>query len=164
MSLLLAERNDKCTRLIASPILYVDLQYTQAQHIGGCALPLHFPLDLAIHCLPHLHNITPQFSRKKRWQPLMESDGLGYISTQEHVVPHIGATARFFGFNSTGDEEAFASRKLSSPEYKYVASPIDGDTFIATHGAQAHVFDHKIITSTKDDLRPRALYMMLQEK
>lgn len=48
----------------------------------------------------------------------MESDGLGYISVQEHVTPHIGFTARFFGFNSTQDEEAYASRQLDPPRYK----------------------------------------------
>lgn len=64
--------------------------------------------------------ITPQFSHKENWQPLTESNGLGYIFTQEHVVPHIGATARFYGFNTTADEEAFASRQLSPPNYKYV--------------------------------------------
>ena len=47
----------------------------------------------------------------------MESDGLGYLSTQEHVTPHIGVTARFFGFNSDDDEHDFASRKLDEPEY-----------------------------------------------
>lgn len=59
----------------------------------------------------------------------MESDGLGYISPQEHVVPHIGATARFFGFNSTADEEAFASRKVSSPKYKHVEYEQAPDTW-----------------------------------
>lgn len=62
--------------------------------------------------------VLHQFSHKRRWQPLMESDGLGYISFQEHVTPHIGMTARFFGFNSTEDEEAYASRHLDPPRYK----------------------------------------------
>ena len=48
----------------------------------------------------------------------MESDGLGYITTQEHVTPHIGMTARLFGFDSIRDEEAFASRKLDPPDYR----------------------------------------------
>lgn len=59
-----------------------------------------------------------QFAKKKRWQPLLETDGLGYISTQEHVTPHVGVTARFFGFNSTADEEAFASREIEDPHYE----------------------------------------------
>lgn len=61
---------------------------------------------------------SSQFTSKKRWQPLLESDALGYISTQEHVVPHIGATARLFGFNSPEDEEEFASRELSKLSYR----------------------------------------------
>ena len=48
----------------------------------------------------------------------MESNGLGFLSTQEHVTPHIGVTARFFGFNSKSDEDDFASRKLDQPEYR----------------------------------------------
>jgi len=28
------------------------------------------------------------------WQPLLEDDGAGYFSRQEHVVPHIGLTAK----------------------------------------------------------------------
>ena len=58
-----------------------------------------------------------QLTNNRRWQPLTESNGLGYLYTQEHVTPHIGITARFFGFNSADDEEAFASRELAEPEY-----------------------------------------------
>lgn len=61
---------------------------------------------------------TNQFSNKKRWQPLLESDGLGYISTQEHVTPHIGMTGRFFGFKTADEEASFASRKLDKPSYR----------------------------------------------
>ena len=58
-----------------------------------------------------------QFRKKKKWQPLMESDGLGYISTQEHVTPHIGSTGRYFGFSSEDDEKEYSSRSLSKPDY-----------------------------------------------
>ncbi|CAN0533141.1 unnamed protein product, partial [Scytosiphon promiscuus] len=58
-----------------------------------------------------------QLANPRRWQPLIESNGLGYLTTQEHVTPHIGVTARFFGFNSKQDEKAFASRELARPEY-----------------------------------------------
>ena len=47
----------------------------------------------------------------------MESDGLGYISTQEHVTPHIGSTGRYFGFSSEDEEKAYYSRMLSKPDY-----------------------------------------------
>lgn len=50
----------------------------------------------------------------------MESNDLGYIAIQEHVTPHIGVLARLFGFRSEEDEEAFTSRKLSSPKYRRV--------------------------------------------
>eukprot|EP00903_Cladosiphon_okamuranus_P005324 g5322.t1 len=63
-------------------------------------------------------NTPYRFKRTKKWQPLLESDGLGYISTQEHVTPHIGVTARFLGFHSAGDEEAWGSRKLDKPSYR----------------------------------------------
>ncbi|CAM9200218.1 unnamed protein product, partial [Laminaria digitata] len=63
-------------------------------------------------------NSPYKLTKRRRWQPLIESNGLGYLTTQEHVTPHIGVTARFFGFNSEGDEEAFASRQLSQPEYR----------------------------------------------
>eukprot|EP00752_Nemacystus_decipiens_P004023 g3684.t2 len=67
---------------------------------------------------PYTPRNTPyELVEKKKWQPLLESDGLGYISTQEHVTPHIGSTGRYFGFSSKEDEEAFASRKLKKPDY-----------------------------------------------
>ena len=68
-----------------------------------------------------LHDVHPpflQFKHTKKWQPLMESDGYGYITTQEHVTPHIGVTGRFFGFKTAEDEEAWGSRQLSGPPYR----------------------------------------------
>lgn len=59
-----------------------------------------------------------QFKKKKNWQPLMESDGRGHITTQEHVTPHIGATGRMYGFDSPEDEEHFSSREARRPTYK----------------------------------------------
>ncbi|CAM9971686.1 unnamed protein product [Ascophyllum nodosum] len=74
---------------------------------------------------PYIPRNTPwEFKKKKRWQPLTESDGLGYISSQEHVVPFIGATARYFGFESYKDEEAFANRELDDPDYQYTSASI----------------------------------------
>ena len=60
-----------------------------------------------------------QLTNERRWQPLMSTNDLGYITTQEHVTPYIGVTARFYGFNSTADEEAYASRWLEPPSYTY---------------------------------------------
>lgn len=48
----------------------------------------------------------------------MQDNGLGYISSQMHVTPHIGALGRFYGFNSTEDETTFASRELKDPDYE----------------------------------------------
>ncbi len=77
-----------------------------------------------------LHPSCVQFEHTERWQPLMESNGFGYITTPEHVTPHIGVTARFFGFETAEDEEAYASRELSTPPYreryrKLIAASID---------------------------------------
>lgn len=58
-----------------------------------------------------------QFEHTKSWQPLLESNGIGYITAQEHVTPHIGVTARWFGFSTPKDEEAWGSRKLDEPPY-----------------------------------------------
>eukprot|EP00752_Nemacystus_decipiens_P014976 g13334.t1 len=63
-------------------------------------------------------NTPYKFKRSKDWQPLLESDGLGYITAQEHVTPHIGITARFFGFDTAENEEAWASRQLDKPPYR----------------------------------------------
>ncbi|CAM9509280.1 unnamed protein product, partial [Scytosiphon promiscuus] len=62
-------------------------------------------------------NSPYKVTKQKRWQPLMESDGLGYITAQEHVTPHIGVTARLFGFENSDDETDFAARKLNAPGY-----------------------------------------------
>eukprot|EP00752_Nemacystus_decipiens_P007406 g6624.t1 len=64
-------------------------------------------------------NTPYEFKRTKKWQPLLESNGLGYITTQEHVTPHIGITARFMGFHTVDDEEAWGSRKLDKPPYRH---------------------------------------------
>ncbi|CAM9420198.1 unnamed protein product [Ectocarpus fasciculatus] len=67
---------------------------------------------------PYVPKNSPyELTNFKRWQPLVESDGLGYVSTQEHVTPHIGRTGRFFGFSSEEDEEAFSSRRTDAPDY-----------------------------------------------
>jgi len=50
---------------------------------------------------------------------LLESDGYGYITTQEHVTPHIGVTGRFLGFKTAEEEEAWGSRMLSRPSYRH---------------------------------------------
>ncbi|CAM9150528.1 unnamed protein product [Ectocarpus sp. 8 AP-2014] len=63
-------------------------------------------------------NSPYKFSSTERWQPLMESNGLGYVNSQVHVTPHIGVTGRFFGFNTAEDEEAWGARTLDRPPYQ----------------------------------------------
>ncbi|CAN0217950.1 unnamed protein product, partial [Scytosiphon promiscuus] len=68
---------------------------------------------------PYEPKNTPyEFTKKNKWQPLTESDGLGHVTTQEHVTAHIGSTGRFFGFSSKEDEDDFASRTLDKPAYR----------------------------------------------
>ncbi|CAN0424464.1 unnamed protein product, partial [Ectocarpus sp. 12 AP-2014] len=62
-------------------------------------------------------NSPYEFTEFNKWQPLVESDGLGYVSIQKHVTPHIGSTGRYFGFSSKEDEEDFSSRKIDGPDY-----------------------------------------------
>lgn len=62
----------------------------------------------------HMHE---KITDKRKWQPLSVSNGLGYTSIQRHVTPHIGAVARYFGFNSTEDEAAYAARAVDNPRY-----------------------------------------------
>ena len=79
----------------------------------------------------------------------MESDGLGYISTQEHVTPHIGSTGRYFGFSSEDEEKAYSSRKLAKPDYinrcrrKHAKRPGAFDDssgrLLVTHGSCPHI-------------------------
>lgn len=54
---------------------------------------------------------------KNCWQPLQESNNLGFFFRQEHVVPHIGETATSFFL---GDEDV-CSRTIDDPGYDYAA-------------------------------------------
>jgi hypothetical protein len=50
------------------------------------------------------------------WQPLEESDGLGYFTKQEHVTPFAGFTGRLYGM----DREYYNSVKAPEPpQYDY---------------------------------------------
>ena len=54
---------------------------------------------------------------KKRWQPLLEDDGRGYFTRQEHVTPHIGT----LGTPLVLSREEMDSRGLPNPMYTYKA-------------------------------------------
>lgn len=60
-----------------------------------------------------------QFKHTMKWQPLLESDGLGYVYAPEHVTPHIGVTGRFWGFNTSEDEDAWGSRQSDRTPYRF---------------------------------------------
>jgi len=50
---------------------------------------------------------------KRRWQPLLEHNQQGFMFHQEHVVPHIGDTARSIFLT----DEEICDRDLEDPEY-----------------------------------------------
>lgn len=50
---------------------------------------------------------------KQRWQPLLEQDGKGYFTNQQHVTPYIGGTARLYGL----DVCDIADRRVEDPRY-----------------------------------------------
>jgi len=52
------------------------------------------------------------------WQPLLESDGRGYFSRQEHVTPHIGFHAKYTLRNPTNHTP------LPSPNYNFRAESL----------------------------------------
>lgn len=52
---------------------------------------------------------------KFRWKPMLEDDGRGYFTRQEHVTPHIGKTAK----RAVLSDADFESRVASIPDYNY---------------------------------------------
>lgn len=59
--------------------------------------------------------MTPDYTR--RWQPLLEDDGRGYFTRQEHVTPHIGTLGKPLVLS----REEMDSRGLPKPQYSYKA-------------------------------------------
>lgn len=65
---------------------------------------------------PYVPVNTPwRLSNSERWQPLLENDGLGFLFNQEHVVPHIGDTARSMFL----DDGTICAMRAPNPEYNY---------------------------------------------
>eukprot|EP00536_Pseudo-nitzschia_multiseries_P018310 jgi/Psemu1/70504/estExt_Genemark1.C_23710002 len=54
-------------------------------------------------------------SNQWHWQPLLESDGKGYFTKQEHVTPFCGFTGRLYGMN----REYYNSFTSPKPIYDY---------------------------------------------
>jgi len=52
---------------------------------------------------------------KFRWKPMLEDDGRGYFTRQEHVTPHIGKTAK----RAILSDKDFKSRSIKAPKYDY---------------------------------------------
>ena len=50
-----------------------------------------------------------------KWQPLLESDNLGFLYNQEHSVPHIGYTALSFFYSN----DEICQRSIYEPNYDY---------------------------------------------
>jgi hypothetical protein len=50
-----------------------------------------------------------------RWQPLLETDGRGFLYNQEHVVPHIGYTGKSMFYS----DEFICSQTAPPPDYDY---------------------------------------------
>lgn len=50
-----------------------------------------------------------------KWEPLLESNGAGYFTRQEHVTPFAGFTGRLYGLTT----EEYESFMVPPPEYNY---------------------------------------------
>ena len=57
-----------------------------------------------------------EISDIKRWQPLLESDEIGFLYYQEHVCPHIGFTGKSFVYSNN---EFCNELKTDKPDYDY---------------------------------------------
>jgi len=69
---------------------------------------------------PHFKKNSNEFKKRpkqirKRWQPLLEDDGRGYFTRQEHVTPHIG----ILGKPLVLSREEMKSRGLPKPNFSY---------------------------------------------
>ena len=54
-------------------------------------------------------------AKKWHWEPLLETDGNGYFTKQEHVTPFAGFTGRLYGI-TTSEYESFT---IPEPNYNY---------------------------------------------
>jgi len=66
---------------------------------------------------PYDIDTTPRTKDHWPWAPLMDSDGMGHFSKQQHVTPFIGFTGRLYGMNRS-HYESFTS---PPPQYDYEA-------------------------------------------
>lgn len=80
---------------------------------------------------PYVPKNSPwKLRNAKRWQPLLEDNGSGFLFYQEHVVAHIGQFGRSFFI----DDESFCSLTAPNPKYNF---PRELDDLIARSAAMA---------------------------
>jgi len=58
---------------------------------------------------------TKGYNANWYWEPLLDTNGNGYFTKQEHVTPFAGFTGRLYGMTS-GEYESFS---VSAPSYDY---------------------------------------------
>lgn len=64
-------------------------------------------------------NMPNQLKDEKRWQPLVESDGLGFLYAQEHVTPQVGT------LEALTVPPEFLERTVEDPNYDYESIDMD---------------------------------------
>jgi hypothetical protein len=79
------------------------------------------------------------------WEPLLESDEMGYFVRQEHVTPHVGFTGRLYGL-TTEEYESFSS-PLPDHDYCFESEfVLDNTSELATSDQlkmEVELFDSK---------------------
>ena len=89
---------------------------------------------------------SKQSKPEERWKPMLEDDGRGYFTRQEHVAPHIGKLAK----RAVLSDEDFNLRTLEKPEYDYnqearqVATRLAATAIDDMKKAKIEFFDDKI--------------------
>ena len=103
--------------------------------------------------------------KKDKWQPLIESDDLGFFYAQEHVTPHIG----FYAKPAVVTREEINSRQLDDPMYDYkeeVELAINRVEALASDGFQRDMvsfMDNKINIAGGMIMRLRGKYNLSLE-
>ena len=99
---------------------------------------------------PQGHYYVPDYTQENSWKPLLEHDGLGYLTRQEHVTPHIGQTAKSF-FLSDPD---ICRMEAPNPKYDYKLESyqtLERTLELVTDpikAAQVELFDNKVLLFT----------------
>jgi hypothetical protein len=62
------------------------------------------------------YQYQPDYDAQHSWKPLLETNGIGYLTRQEHVTPHIGQTAKSFYLT----DEEICDLQAPPPDYDYM--------------------------------------------